>query len=177
MPISVHHFGRFIYGHPLRRVAKILMDMPMDKIRRLIFFNQPAEALKSFVTGIFRIMNVPRRCMGNHHIDPSSPPKRRSESTDDRTHLSFCILIRSAIVPVRTLQTENVYAFIIHQSGVQIKPALRPRLFIPNIMVATYIIKGHIKIVNQTGKVFRWQVTTGDDQIDFVPQFSVNTLI
>lgn len=151
--------------------------MPMDKIRRLIFFNQPAEAFKSFMTGIFRIMNVPRRCMGNHHIDPASPPQRRPESTDEGTHLPFGILIRSAIVPVRPLQTENIYALVIHQSAVQIETALRPGLFIANIMVATYIIKGHIKIVNQTRKVFRWQVTTGDNQIDFFFQFSVNSPI
>ena len=151
--------------------------MPVDKISRLIFFNQPAEAFESFVTGIFGIMNVPRRCMGNHDIDPSPPPKYRSESANDGTHLPFCILKRLTIVPVRPLQPENVYAPFIHQSAVQIKPALRPRLFKTNVMVAAYIIKGHIKSVNQTGKVFRRQVTTGDNQIDLLFRFSANMLI
>jgi hypothetical protein len=49
---------------------------------------------------------------------------------------------------------------------VKIATACRRLLFITNVMVAAYVVKGGIKGMGQTGKVFRWKVATGNNQVD-----------
>jgi len=49
------------------------MNVSMDKIAWGVVVNKPLINLKPFMTLIFRIMNMPRRGMGNNNIDASLP--------------------------------------------------------------------------------------------------------
>jgi hypothetical protein len=138
----------------------------MNEIRRLVLFNQSAKAFKPLVTGVFGIVDMPRGRMGNHHINPSPPPEDRSKPANDGTHLPLLVLAGTAIVPARSLQAENIYSVFFYQPAVQIATACRRFLVITNVMVAADVIKGGVKGMGQTGKVFRWKVATGNNQVD-----------
>ena len=111
-------------------------------------------------------MDVPRGCMGNHHINPSPPPEGRAKPPNDGTHLPLLVLAGTAIVPARSLQAENIYSNFFYQPAVQIATAGRRLLVITNVMVAAYVIKGGVKGMGQTGKVFRGEIATGNNQVD-----------
>ena len=108
IPICVHHFGLTDHGYPFGRIVKCLVDVPMNKIFRLVFFNQPLKTLKAPVAGVFRIMNMPWWGMSHHHINPFLPPEFGPQPADHGPHLILGVLIRSPIVPMRTLQTKNI---------------------------------------------------------------------
>lgn len=155
----------------------MLMDVPMNKVLRPVFFNQPAEAYKPFVTGIFRIMNMPRRRVGNHNIDTSTPPKCRPQAADNGSHLRLCILVRPAIVPLASFQAEKAYPHVADHPAVHIAATLWWRFLIANVVVAAHIIKGSAKSMCQSGKVCRWQIAAGNDDIDLLAAFAALWLI
>ncbi len=153
------------------------MDVPMDEITRLILINQPAEAFKPFVTWIFRIVDMSRRSVGKNNINAAPPPDCRPKPTDNRAHLPLCVLIRAAIVPVRSLQTKNIYSSNFYQPAVQVITTFRRLVFITNIMVALHIVKGGFKIMKQTGKVFRGQITTGNNEVNVRKRTGIDPLV
>ena len=69
---------------------------------------QPAKDDKSFVTGIFGIMDVTWWGMGYDNVNPSPSPQRGQHAKNHETHLTFSVLLRSAVVPVRASQPQNV---------------------------------------------------------------------
>jgi len=142
------------------------MDVPMDEITWLILINKPPEAFKPFVTWVFSIVDMSGRSVGKNNINAALPPDCRPKPTDNRAHLPLCVLVRAAIVPVRSLQTKNIYSFDLYQPAVQVITTFRLLIFITNIMVTLHIVKGCFKIMKQTGKVFRGQIATGNNEVN-----------
>ena len=105
---------------PLVRVVKSPMDVTVNKILWLILLNQPMIALKSPVAGIFRIMNMPGRGMGDYQVDTSPPPELGTQPAYDGPHLGLGVLIRPAIVPMRTFQPNDFEPFEGNEPGVQV---------------------------------------------------------
>lgn len=140
--------------------------MTVNQIGWVVLFNQPAIAFKPLVTGVFRIVDVSWRRMGNHHLHASPPPECRSKPAQDRTHSPFLVLGGAAIVPARPLQSEKIYTPEFYQPAVQIATACRRLFIITYVMVAAHIIKWGFKRIDQTGKVFRRKVATGKDQVN-----------
>ena len=98
----------------------MLVNMPMDEQRWIVFVDEPSETLEPGVAEIVAIMDITRRCMGDDDIHPFPPPHRRAQSPDDGPHLPFGILIRAAIVPDRTFQSENIQAAVPCEPAVQV---------------------------------------------------------
>jgi hypothetical protein len=118
------------------------------------------------MAGIFRIVDMSRRRMGNNYINASPPPECRSKPAYDGTHLPLVILVGTAIVPERSLQAQNVDSPVFYQHAVQITATFWWFFVITNVMVAAHVIKGSFKGMDQTGKVFRRKVATGKNQVD-----------
>ncbi len=148
----------------------------MNQIGGMVLFNQPVKTFKPLVTGVFRILDMARRRMGNHHVHTSPPPECRSKPTYDGTHSPFLVLDGAAIVPARPLQPEKVYPFEFYQPAVQVVTACRRLLVITYIMVAAHIIKWGLKKIDQTGKVFRRKVATGKNQVDILKRVGIGLL-
>ena len=148
----------------------------MNQIGWVVLFNQPAIAFKPLVTGVFRIVDVSWRRMGNHHLNTSPPPDHRSKPAQDRTHSPFLVLDGAAIVPARPLQPEKIYPPEFYQPAVQIATACRRLFIITYVMVAAHIIKWGFKRIDQTGKVFRRKVATGKDQVNILKRVGIGLL-
>ena len=153
------------------------MDVPMNEITWLILINQAAEAFKPFVTWVFSIVDMSGRSVSKNNINAALPPDCRPKPTDNRAHLPLCVLIRAAIVPVRSLQTKNIYSSNLYQPAVQVIAAFRRLIFITNIMVALHIVKGGFKKMKQTGKVFRGKITTGNNEVNVRKKAGIDPLI
>ena len=80
----------------------------------------------------------------------------------------------AAIVPMRSFQAQNVYAFKSYQPAVQVIATFGRFIIIPNIMVAPDIIKGHIKKVNQPGKVLRGKISAGKNEVNVLKNIGID---
>jgi hypothetical protein len=142
------------------------MDVPVNKIIRMILVDQPAKAFKSPVTQIFCIVDKARRRMRHDDVNSLMPPDRRPQPADDGPHLGFGVLKTASVVPAGAFKTQKTKTLYFFEPAVQIKSALGQFAVVSNIMVAAHKVQRSIKGVEQQGKVFRRQITAGNDDID-----------
>lgn len=124
------------------------VDVTMNEVLRAPSTNQPAKGHKSPVTGIFGIMHVTRWGVGYDNVNPTPSPQRGQQAINHESHLSFSVLVRSAVVPVRASQPQNVDASEPHQSGVDIRASNGRFSIVADIVVAANIIEWYAKRVS-----------------------------
>jgi hypothetical protein len=146
--------------------TEITVYVTVNKVLRAPPTNQPAKDDKSPVTGIFGIMHIPRRGMGYDNVNATPSPQHGQQAQNRASHLPFSILVRSAVVPVRTAQPQDVEASEPHQSAVDIRASQRPFFDITDIVVAANVIEWYAKKVAQKRQILQRQITACQDQID-----------
>jgi hypothetical protein len=85
-------------------MTETAMYVTVNKVLRAPSTNQLAKDDKSFVAGIFGIMDETWWCMGYDNVNASPPPQRGQHAKNHESHLTFGVLVRSAVVPVRAPQ-------------------------------------------------------------------------
>ncbi len=101
------------------------MHMSMDEKWRCIFIDKMPEALKAPVAWILGIVNMAGRRVGDNDIHTFIPPHLWANFENFIPHLAFSILMRFAVIPMRSLKTHDSQPPESHQFGIQIKTPLR----------------------------------------------------
>ena len=83
-------------------MTETAVDVTVNKVLRAPSTNQLAKDGKSPVTEILGIMHVTRWGVGYDDVNPTPSPQRGQHAKNHESHLPFSILVRSAVVPVRT---------------------------------------------------------------------------
>jgi hypothetical protein len=92
VPGAVYNPGLSDLCDPVGGVCEATMDVAMKKIPRPVAIDQTPVTLKSPVAGIFCIVDVPGRRMGNHDVEVPVPAQLRAQVADCLPHLSFRVL-------------------------------------------------------------------------------------
>ena len=119
----------------------------VNKVSRAPSTNQLAKGDKSFVTGIFGIMDVTWRGMGYDNVNASPAPQCGQHAKNHESHLTFSVLVRSAVVPVRASQPQNVKATEPHQSAMDMRTSHGPFFIMTDIVVAANVIEWYAEKV------------------------------
>ena len=153
--VCIDNFGFADNGYSLGRIRKMLVRVAMNKICRAIAVDQAVKTFKSFVTGVFGIVNETRRRVRNNDIDTAIPPDPGSQFQKVHPHLVFSVLMRAAIVPARPLQPQEVEPLVFNQAVVEIGASVKRCGIIADVVIAKYVIKGCVKDRGQAVQVFR----------------------
>ena len=128
-------------------MTETAVDVTVNKVLWAPSTNQPAKNGKPPVTGILGIMHETRWCVGHDDVDPTPSPQRGQHAKNHKSHLPFSVLVRSAVVPVRTSQPQKVNAPEPHQSSVDIRASHWRFSGVTDIVVAAHVIEWYAKIV------------------------------
>ena len=140
--------------------------MAMEKIWRIIFVDKVVESFESSVAKVFRIIDMAGWCMGYYKIRTSLSPEGKSHPANETTHLFFGILIYAAVIPPAAGKPDNLLVFKRNYLFVNITAAHRWSTSVAKVMVAKYIVQWNIVSEEQTLKVFRREIATGQDEVD-----------
>ncbi len=147
-PRGVHMGGTGI------QAVKETVDMPVDKVIRRYFFNKAVEALKSTVTGVFFVVDMPGSGMGDHHMDGLFAPDFKGHPKNYFFHLCLGILVGTAIVPHGALKTQNIEAADGDHPAVDIFTSHGVIRTVTDIVVPLDIVQGGIHPLLDHGNVF-----------------------
>ncbi len=128
-------------------MTETAVDVTVNEVLRTPSTNQPAKDDKSFVTGIFGIMDVTWWGMGYDNVNPAPPPQCGQHAKNHESHLTFSVLVRSAVVPVRASQPQNVKASEPHQSAMDIRAPHGSFFIVTDIVVAANVIEWYVEKV------------------------------
>ena len=141
MAAGIDHLCPIDLCYPCIKIIKFLVDMAMDKIIRLIFFNEPSKAFKAHVTLVIFVMNVSGGCMGDDHMYGPFAPHLKPHPEQLCFHLGFSILVGPAIVPYGTSQSQYIQGAKADHPAVNIFASQWIGRGIPDIMIALDIEK------------------------------------
>jgi hypothetical protein len=147
-------------------MTETAVDVTVNKVLRTPSTNQPAKDDKSFVTGIFGIMDVTWWGMGYDNVNPSPSPQRGQHAKNHESHLTFSVLVRSAVVPVRASQPQDVKASEPHQSAMDIRASHGSFFIVTDIVVAANVIEWYVEKAAQKRQVLRRQIAACQNEID-----------
>jgi hypothetical protein len=71
----------------------------MNKVKRLVFFDELQKDPEAAMAGILCVMDKSRRGMGDNKVDSPAAPESKAHFPDKPDHLFFSILINIAIIP------------------------------------------------------------------------------
>jgi hypothetical protein len=111
-------------------------------------------------------MDVSRRRMRNDDVNSTFPPDPGTQALYLPVHFPFGILVRPAIVPARTFQSQNIFPPESNQVIGQIDTARWGAGVITQVMVAAHKIKRYIQLGANKRKVFRRQIAAGENQVN-----------
>ena len=136
----------------------------MDKPGRFLPHNEFSITFKTFMTGIFLIMDKTRWGMGDDDVDSPQGEQLQPVFEDGHSHLVFLILMWSAIVPPRSGETGNGEPLFCHHPGMDVSASHRRGLYMSDVVVALNVKEGNFVKGSQVGQVFGGEITTGKDE-------------
>ncbi len=128
-------------------MTEMAVYVTVNKVSWAPSTNQPAEDDKSFVAGIFGIMDETWWGMGYDNVNASPSPQRGQHAKNHESHLTFSVLVGSAVVPVRSSQPQDVKASEPHQPAMEIRASHGPFFIMTDIVVAANVIEWYAEKV------------------------------
>lgn len=153
-------------GYSVALVLEQGVNVTVDKIPGLIFFNEPVKNPEATVTWVFGIVDKSRRGMGYNQINSAASPETKAHLAYKPGHLFLCILIDVAIIPSRSAKAYDAYIPEPDESSVDGHTPLWRRLSVAQVVVAEDIIERAVKTMPERCQIFRGKVTTGNNEID-----------
>ena len=150
----------------------------MKKVFWMIFIHQFQKSLKSPVWEIFHIIQLIGRRMGYKYIKSLMPPQFPPQFPDTCPHSPFCILVWCPwYIFHGTSQPQNTHTLVYINIIFNTDTAFRRFLLIFSVMIALYIQKRGMAQCSKKCKIFRRQITAGNDQINILHPFRIIILI
>ena len=116
-----------------------LMDMTMDEILRLIFFQQIIKTLKTLMRFVRSVTYSRSRRMCKQYIKTFIFLYRKPHFINPVVHLFLCILVLSLLIAYRTNKSHNTDTFIHIYLILYINASIRWLCIITVIMIAMHI--------------------------------------
>lgn len=148
--------------------AVVSMDMPMNKIRRLISVDQFHEALKALVGGGIYIVDMAGGGVGEKDIKTVVSPQLRFQLPNSAAHLIFRIHIFAISIAVGTSQSQNPHPLADNNAIFGTNAALWRPLGIAVIMVSPDVDHRTAGQGDKELQIALPQITTGQDQVKLI---------
>ena len=165
MAAGIDHGGIPVDG-PFRDAGVIiLVDMPVDEVFRAVLVQQGHKALKTPVGPGVKVVDVPRRRVGEQDVKPAVLEQLKPQPADAAAHLGLGIHVLPVPVAVAAPQAQNAHPLVDIDHIVDADAALRGGLVEALVVVAVDIEQRAVCHGDQKLQVLPAQIPTGEDQI------------
>ena len=120
------------------------MNMAMEEIWWLVFFDEVVESPESPVAEVFFVIDMAWWSVGEYQVRPPASPEGKSHPGDETTHFFFRILVDSTVIPPASRKPDNLFVFKGDYLPINVAAADRRGRFVAKVMVTEYVKQRHV---------------------------------
>jgi hypothetical protein len=141
------------------------VDMAVEQVLGLIFFQEGEEGFKATVGIVVQIAHSSGGCVGHNDVYTAGSPDLEAELPDPFLHFTLGVLVVAGMIPGTAAQTQDPQTVIANQMTVDTVAALRRFAGVGGVVVSMDVKQRAVSHGHKKREVRCLQVAGGDDQV------------